>query len=200
MIIQPQKAPFEHLIIDDVYTEDELKLIWSEIDFLTPNLLTPEGSGSAAVETDGGVTYRKRGSSIFVDSVFSNRKFSNILTLNRKIFEPEIIKAAKELHPFMGFMEYSNFDVTLLNRYENGDYYKPHTDLCVLSAITFFIDDAGFSGGEFQFSDYGHSVEQKNNRTIIFPGLIKHSVDEVVLNENSKGRYSMAQFLSMNYK
>ena len=115
----------------------------------------------------------------------------------RKIFDNKIIEAGKKLHPIFGFMDLCNHDSTLLNHYNDGEYYAPHRDVAVLTAITFFIDDVGFSGGEFEFADYDCRVEQKNNRTVIFPSAARHSVAPVKVPKNGKGRYSMAQFIMM---
>jgi hypothetical protein len=195
MNIQLIKEPFGYIVIDDMYTDEELELIWREIDFLTPKLKSPEETGSAIdVELND---YKKKASALFLDAVYSQREVSDILTLNRKLFSDEIITAGKSLHPIYGFMDLCNHDTTLLNRYVDGGYYAPHRDVAVLTAVTFFIDGVGFTGGDFQFTDYNYSVEQKNNRTIIFPSPARHAVSKIKVPENGKGRYSMAQFIMM---
>ena len=48
-IIRELKEPFPHLIVENMYNEEELELIWEELYFLTkPNkLLTPDKFGGA---------------------------------------------------------------------------------------------------------------------------------------------------------
>jgi len=195
MNIITNKTPFEYIVIDDMYSEDELKLIWREIDFLTPKMKTPAQTGSAIDASNN--SYKKNANGLFLDAVYSDRSVSDLLTLNRKLFDEEIINEGKKLHPIFGFMDFCNSDTTLLNHYTNGGYYAPHRDVAVLSSVTFFIDDVGFTGGQFEFTDYNVQIEQKNNRTVLFPSTVRHSVTQVQVPHNGKGRYSMAQFLMM---
>lgn len=196
MKIQLMKTPFEHVIIDDMYTDDELKLIWREIEFLTPKMWTPE-TALAAMDENG---YKKTAKGIPLDVVYAQRSVSDILTLNRKWFDDEVVSELVKCHPFYGFMEICNSDTTLLNCYRDGDYYRSHRDLATLSAVTFFVTE-GVTGGDFHFTDHNnYTIESKNNRAVIFPSAIRHSVDVVHTQNETQGRYSMAQFFSMRYQ
>jgi hypothetical protein len=195
MKINKIKFPFEHIIIDDMYTEDELKLIWKEIDFLTPKFLSESSTGSAK-NKKGSIL--KKGKGIFLDSFYNNRTESDILKFNRKLFADEIVTSAIEVHPLYRFMLTCDNDSTLLNHYKNNDYYEQHTDGSIISALTFFKkDDNSFDGGDLVFADFNYyTVESKNNKTIIFPGCYPHGVEKIKMKDNETGRFSMVQFLS----
>ena len=195
MKIQQQKLPFDHVVIDDMYTQDEMGLIWKEIDFLTPKMQSAESIGTAAVYEDGQL--KKHANGLILDSVYTNRNISDILRLNRKLFSPEVVQAVSACHPFFEFINICNYDSTLLNCYGEGDYYNSHRDAAVLTAVTFFVTD-GVTGGEFCFTDFDHKVEVKNNRTVIFPSVIKHAAGIVHTSKEGAHRYSMAQFLFMH--
>jgi hypothetical protein len=127
MNIQPNKLPFEHVVVDDLFTEEELVLIWREIDFLDNKLLPPKDTGSAKDEKENSLKSNK---GIFLDDIYTpkGREVSDILRINRKVFHEDIITAAINLHPFYGSLRQTNHDGTLISYYENSEYYAPHKD------------------------------------------------------------------------
>ena len=195
MKITSHKEPFGYLVIDDVYSEEELTLIWAEINFLYPKMQPAEVTLSALSE-DG--TFLKKNKSMFLDTTYANRLVSDILTLNKRVFSQEVREALVDLHPSYANAQTANSYTTLLNYYGDGDSYKAHADMNLYTFVTFFVkEDSDFSGGDFLFSDFGISVEQKANRVVVFPGCINHQVQPVVLKtEDSFGRFSLAQFLN----
>jgi Rps23 Pro-64 3,4-dihydroxylase Tpa1-like proline 4-hydroxylase len=195
MNVDVRTHPFPYAIIDDFYTLEELLLIWQEIDFLKPKLLSPEQTEAGKTEDNKG--YKKNGLGVMLDDVYqtSMRGMSNILTFNRKLYmSPELTNGLIKASPIFGYLNTGNQDVTLLNYYPDGGYYKAHADTSCLSACTFLCKapDA-FTGGEFTFPDFDLTIESINNRLVIFPSCVLH---EVMPTRNSKeGRYSIAQFL-----
>lgn len=188
--------PFEHIIVDDVYTKDELSKIWREIYFLKDKFKAPHETESAL--TEDGVAL-KSNAALFIDNVYTDRAFSDILQINRRAFGEEILNAISELHPAYGFAKCCNKDVTLINYYADGGYYKAHLDHAAFTFITFLVQELQkFSGGDFLFPDFDYTVTQRNNKLIVFPGCIRHQVTEVKLNTpDSEGRFSMTQFLNL---
>lgn len=195
MIIQKMFKPFEHIVVDEVYTEDELKLIWRELYFLWDKFEHPSETGGAIVD---GVPL-KTNTALFIDGIYTDRKFSDILFANRKSFSVEVLEALAELHPAYGVARWCDSDYTVLNYYGDNNYYHAHFDVSVFTFITFFVQQSlGYSGGDFSFPDFNYTVKQKNNRLLIFPGCIRHQVTEVNLKTPvSEGRFSMAQFLNL---
>lgn len=196
MNIQILKEPFEFLIIDDLYDHQELSLIWKEIELFYPNLLPPVKTGSAR-SLDGKILKKNKG--VFLDTIFTDRSFSNILKINRKIFHPDIVKNMESFNPFYKLYNQTDADCTLLNYYSHDGYYEPHSDHSLFTAVTMlYKEPVGFSGGDFVFSDYEYLVEKRNNRVIIFPGIVKHSVTPVHVFKNIDfaGRFSFSQFIN----
>jgi hypothetical protein len=190
--------PFPFLQVENFYSEEELKLIWQELDFLTDSIkLNPPEETGAAMNRNHVIL--KNNSGVFLDEIYKERKISNILNANRKIFSLEILDSFSELSFGYECIKHTNDDRTLISYYENNSYYKPHIDNAIYTAVTwFFKEPKCFVGGDFYFSDYDHKIEIKNNMTVIFPSFVRHSVDEVSLDENSpigSGRYSMTQFM-----
>jgi hypothetical protein len=194
MEIYTFQFPVPHLIIDDLYTDDELSLIWKELEFLTPKLKV------SAKET-GGNSSKKINKGVFLNDVYCDKKFSDILTINKKIFDSKIVDEIKKIDIDFDCFELCNHtdnNFTLINYYENCDEYKPHFDFSLFTAITFFHKNPkSFTGGEFVFSEHNYKIEPKNNRLIIFFGKEYHCAIPVkMINDDFfNGRYSMVQFL-----
>jgi hypothetical protein len=57
------REPFEYIIIDNTYTDEELKLIFLELDFwaVSGNLMGPEHTGTAKVGTQRRTEEAKQG-------------------------------------------------------------------------------------------------------------------------------------------
>jgi len=187
--------PLEYVVIDDFYDESELALIWREIQFLSPKLLSPEHTGSARVHD----RFLKNNSGIFLDEIYADRQVSDILRLGRKLWSPEVIERVEKISPWWNMIMASNQDCTLLSCYKDNEYYEPHSDNAVITAVTVLHSQpSNFSGGDFVFSEYNITIPCRSNSVIIFPSVVRHGVTPVKLInpalENS-GRFSLAQFL-----
>ena len=197
-IIHQIRNPFPFLQIENLYDEDELKLIWQELDFLNyPNKLKiPEKTGTALNEESLPL---KKNKGLFLDTIYSERELSNILIVNRRLFDSQILDIFSELSFGYQSIKHTNDDSTLISYYENADYYKPHEDTAMYTAVTwFFKEPKAFIGGDFYFSDYNVKIEVQNNMMVLFPSFVKHSVDEIILKNKSLsgyGRYAMTQFV-----
>ena len=106
------------------------------------------------------------------------------------------------INPLFRALPVTNYDTTLVNYYENANYYKPHADETLFSAISFhYKEPKKFSGGDFILNDFNLKIEIKNNMLIIFPGAYHHGVTEVIMNKKDLnqgfGRYSMVQFINI---
>jgi hypothetical protein len=198
--------PFPHLIANDLYSDEELTLIWQELEFLTHSwkLQSPaEFGGAWELNTQGKKNYKTNSKAIVLDNVYTDRSFSNILNINRKIFREPYLKVFSELEPYLIAANESNWDLTKLRYYGDGTFYEPHKDLSfVCLAISFFHKNpANFTGGELTFPEHNFTYFCNNNSMIIFPGFITHGVNKVSCNEKpfeGLSRYSMSQFLG-NY-
>jgi hypothetical protein len=184
--------PFPHSIIHDFYNLEEQELIWEELTFLNrPNkLLTPDKTGDPSASSN------KRG--VFLDTLYGqNRHFSNILTINRKIFT--ILDFLKD-NPFSEYLLYCNYDQTMISYYEDQAHYDKHFDSFVISSVTtFWKNPKQFVGGELKFSEFNYIPKMFHNTMIIFPSFVMHEVTKVSLKNNDgiNGRYTINQFYSI---
>ena len=121
------RDPFPHMIVKNFYNESELKLIWEELDFYTK-----DGKLFDAHEF-GGVIDKTNSKAIWLDKIFSNkyRNLSNILKVNRKLFDSAVLEAFSSVHDCCSIAKFCNYDVTKVRYYHDGDYYEPHTDKTV---------------------------------------------------------------------
>ena len=185
------KEPIPFLLIEDVFSEEELFCIYRELEFLHPKLLPPSMTGTAS---DSGVIL-KQNKGVILDSIYADRKFSDILRINRKLFGSDIREKLKECCITYGIFKKMNMDGTLISYYEDTDYYKSHDDNAVISICTwFFQEPKNFLGGDFKFSDYNITIPVKNNQAIIFFSHFRHEVSEIKMIDNFKkcsGRFTM---------
>ena len=201
-IIIKNYDPFPFLEIENMYDDDQLKLIWQELEFLNQSdkFESPEKTGSA--EKEGKIL--KKNSGLFLDNLYKSRKISNILTANKNLFAPYILEEFASLCFLYENIKCTNEDTTLISYYDNGGYYEPHLDNALYSAVTwFFKEPKKFDGGDFYFTDYNLKIEVKNNKTVLFPSVVYHSVDEIKMNNNPPpgyGRYVMVQLLHLSPK
>ena len=181
------KVPY--LLKRDVFSDEELRLIFDELQFLNNSYLMqpPENSGSARV--DGEVIKNNKG--VFLRNVYCREDASSIIRLLKDKLEQYVI-------------EYSNVHITNLNAagtnelwflvsyYENADYYKPHEDATLATALFWFNKEPRkFTGGDLTFNNTDEFIEYKNNSMIIFPGWARHSVSPVLFEGGGdrEGRY-----------
>lgn len=200
------QEPFPHLIVDNFYTEAELKEIWQELNFLTTQDKM-QGSTEIGVAIDHLTGLPKaRNVGVVLDTIYSGaRNISNILKHNRKIFEESIIKDFASLSPLFSDVIRVNKDITKIKYYDDGDFYDAHHDDSRYSVCTYFYKDREkVKGGELHFPDFDYSIETINNRAVFFKGCIPHQAFPSYRVDDWKpfdgyGRYCMNQFLDFVY-
>jgi len=202
MDIEYCEEVFPFIIINNTYDEWELELIWEELNFLCyyEKLETdPYKSGTATSEDNIPL---KKNRCIWLDTLYKERDYSNILRVNRKLL-CDRAKTIKQ-HPSWFFKSFDcDKDTTLVSYYENSDYYEKHSDSASATVLTWFYKEPKkFSGGDIHlhYEDLDIKVECVNNRTLIFPSAIKHSVDKIEMSEEDcgkkYGRICITQFLT----
>jgi Rps23 Pro-64 3,4-dihydroxylase Tpa1-like proline 4-hydroxylase len=190
--------PFPYLKIKNYYTEKENELIWEELKFLThkSKLEPPQKTGQNN-------PIMKKNEGVFLDNVYTDRHYSNILNINRKTFSSCIMKEYSNLHFLHEIVNNINSDTTLLSYYENKGYYKPHSDKACITALTWFYKEPKqFTGGDLIFSSFNEKIEIENNMFIMFPSIIKHEVTDIVMDKSlsdfsGNGRYCISQFMNI---
>ena len=194
--------PFPHLVFRNFYTDEELDLIWEELNFYTkPNKLFD-------VEEYLGVVGFTKAKAIALDSVFTGktRVLSNILTVSRKVFDNQILQPFSEIHDCCSLAKLANYDITKVRYYHNGDYYKPHTDTFFefLAFSYFYKEPKKFSGGDLIFPKYDYEFSCDHNSLIMFPSWVEHGVSEVSIKDSDYydgyGRYAITHFFGCKEK
>ena len=194
--------PFPHIIFHNFYNEKELELIWEELDFYTkPGKL---------VETKdyGGVVGYTNAKALWLDKLYGikYRNVSNILQVNRKVFEKEILEAFANVHDSCSIAATCNYDCTKIRYYHDGDKYDPHVDSTVqfLGFSYFYREPKRFEGGELFFPDYDYTYSCDNNSLIMMPGWVRHGVTEIKIKDSDYfqgfGRYAITSFFSNKEK
>jgi hypothetical protein len=186
-----KKNTLDYIVVDDVYTSEELKSIKAELQGLVPHAQPVEVIGSGR---DDDNQYKKNCLSLWADIFFKeDRTKSDILRITRKIFCDEITSFATKTNAFFDHIRMCNMDSTLINYYKTGEQYKSHTDKAPISILT-FIELGKVNGGGLIFTDFNEFISFKDNRMVIFPGCVEHKTESIITDINSY-RVSIAQFI-----
>jgi len=195
MKILRNEHPFPHIIVKDIFEEDDLNLLWKELDFFTtPNKLLP-------AEKYGGIVDKTNSSALILDDFYKDVQSSNIFHLESKLFGYGVILELEKLDPACAYFSRCDNLTTKVRYYHDGEYYDPHTDYSFAYIIFsyFHKEPKKYSGGELFFpdhDDYQYSCD--NNSCIIIPGYIKHGVRPVSLQNSDYydgyGRYCVTTF------
>ena len=188
--------PFPLMVVENFYNEDELSLIWEGLNFYTrpEKLLDAEGYG--------GIVDRTNAKALILDEIYAKqyRNVSNILTINRKLFQCGVLDKFSEIHGCCSIANQSNHDITKVRYYHDKEYYDPHTDkgFQFLAFSYFYKEPKKFKGGDLEFPKYDMKIPCDNNSMVIFPGWVEHGVRKVKI-ENSDyydgwGRYAITSF------
>ena len=188
MIINLISKPFNYVVIDEYYDENELGLVMQEIQALEPHSLSAEFTKSSKNGTG------KSGKGLFLEIFYeNNRSASKILNANRKIFAEELCSVLENFDSSFRHLKNSNFDSTLVNFYKNKQEYPAHKDCSTISTVT-FLKVGNFTGGDFCFTEYKERVPFKHNRIVIFNGCVEHQAEPIYTNDSSY-RSTIAQFI-----
>jgi len=188
--------PFPHVIFHNFYNKDELDLIWEELNFYTK-------PGKMLEAKDfGGIVDKTNSHALLLDDIYENkhRALSNILTVNRKVFDSAVLETFAQAHDCCSIALYSNWDCTKIRYYHNDEYYEPHTDKSMqfLAFSYFHKEPKKFSGGDLIFPKYDYKFECPNNSLIMMPGWVEHGVSKVKIEDSDYydgyGRYSITSF------
>lgn len=200
MKITPVKEKdFGYVVIENLFSKDELESIWKEIFYLDHVMDLSKvkriRSSNSRHDSDGKSVFT--GDGVVVDSVYTDREYSPILTFNRRLWFDEVVNAMSESHPANETYGMCSADQTFLNRYKNYQGYGKHKDNASFTSITTLLHNPEqIDGGRFKFVDYNITFERANNVCIIFPSWVMHEAEEIKsLNlETGVRRYSVSMF------
>lgn len=155
--------------------DNKLSLVWNEIQLIYPAMLEADRTGSAIVN---GVI-AKKGKGFLSENWVA------------KMVTPNIVSIIDSLEKNFKFSECNS----LVNYYDDGDYYGPHTDTAIKTLIIPLCrPDSKFEGGEFVLED--KVIPFKHNSYILFDSKMKHEVRPIkIINQGPMmGRFSLTYF------
>ena len=115
--------------IQNFYSFDELEKIMNELNYLYSinRYKGAEEVGGPGTAYENGEAL-KVGKGLHLNVVYDDVKQSDILNINRKLFDKELVESLMYKHPFFRYIWRSNKDETKIHYFENGDHYKAHTE------------------------------------------------------------------------
>lgn len=184
--------PCEYIILDDVSSENELNKCFVEADLISPSFEDPKGTGSA---TDKKGDLKKQNKGVFFQKIYTSEfAYSSPISIQvNKVVETLKVREYTALSQMRHLKHVSGYNI-LLSGYRNGDYYKSHQDVAVLSLL-FWFGKENFTGGDLIFTDFNHTVPFKSNRAILFPSYYNHEVTETKSSSEDYVRYCATAFL-----
>lgn len=179
MKINVFSQPFEHVIIEDYFEENELKDIFNELEaiFLFKEKSNKFINWNLSAKNNGVFTNRIA----FDTRNFSKNKESITFKHFEKIFNPDISSYLFKHSNFCNFLRCVTETGVVVGVYQDGDSYKPHYDLGLITAVAhIWHPDFRFEGGELYFPDFDNfSIAPSLNNLIIFPSYLKHGVKKI---------------------
>ena len=186
MKINHVEEPFFHIVVEETFSD--LNSIFDELDMVKNRLKTPEHTGGA---TSISGKNRKKNKGLFLNEFRNYQSLKTVSNINETLLK---IKNSKEWknRTFRRIYEQTNWTGHLLNHYECGDYYLPHTDDGLFTLITFLFDDYNNRvGGDLYFPEHNYLHKCKNNQSILF---LSKEVHGVTTFESKNNRYSISTF------
>jgi hypothetical protein len=182
--------PFFHISLENVFSTEELKIIFKEINELKKEFKDPEFTGSANSNSE----ILKKNTGIFL---VEYKDYENLKTI--KIIDKCIKKISTNSNwenlAFKRLFNSLMWGGELINCYKKNDYYKPHVDNAIFSLIFFLWENtSNFEGGDLFFPEYDYLYKCKKNHGILFFSKELHGVTPIIVNEDKSTRYSIVTF------
>ena len=214
--------PFPHVIVEEVYEDHELELIWEELNFFTKpgKLMLPKDYGAAekkptpgqpqnfnpALQSNRGGVPLTSALAIPLTPTFTGkaRNLSGILTIETILLN--------RLKPYLREWKQSHYSVrsipaptdtfTKLRYYHNNEGYETHTDAPFAYILFTYLykEPKKFTGGELFFEHFdNYEFPCNNNTMIIIPPYAAHGVRTVKIDSDDyysgNGRYAVTTFI-----
>ena len=200
-------SAFPYLVIDNWFNEQELDIVWKELDFLnSSNQMNraEKESSTAKDEIGNSMAAAKRAN---LDEIYNIKRadYSNILRLKDKLRQPSFFENVKKTFTEGTFHRFTKIDRidSLISYYENYDFYKTHNDISYLTILIWlYKEPKKFDGGELELNESSNIIDCKNNRLIMFRSDNFHTVNPVIMKSEDtnkmNGRFTLTYFLD-NY-
>lgn len=192
------------VIVDNFYTEDQLKEIMLELKWLTkPSIMVSEKELVAADDGSSPLTSKN---GVFLEKVFKDWRNSALISHSMKQTNCEEFRdGLLKCNTMFKSLFACNIRSHLLSYYENSDYYKPHTDGFFFTILNYFYTEPKqFTGGELIVyscnSNKEATIEPKHNRIVVILSSTYHEAKQITSNFTNtltgNGRYCNSIFLT----
>lgn len=179
------QEPFEFFTFENFFTENQLKDVWKELDYITSNdLAITENQSTVGTAQDPETKERlAKRSGLFLEQLFTRFRESSKIYQHIK---ENVLVNTKLVESFpkstlMAYLPHTNSDALLLSFYNDGDYYKPHSDTSVMTLIIYlWKGEKTYQGGELSFEDEDIIFDPDYNEAILFPGCRPHAVEKII--------------------
>jgi len=192
-----------HLVVDDFFTSEEMKLIWRELDYMTsPNrMYTPDNLNSGTA-TQNGISLKQNLVAPLI-KIFNEPQYSDIFNSFGKIYGQEFGQIMDDMNNEFRYYIMSDHlnNRCFISYYEDSDFYKLHRDSTILTFLYWcHKEPKKFVGGDLTIPEIGVDIEYKNNRLVVFPSHLLHSVSAIEMVEENEplsgyGRYCISYFM-----
>ena len=194
------------IVIDNFYTEEQLKEIHEELVFLTKPSIMVDDRNKLKAATDGNGNFVATKSGVWVDEVFKDWKHSALIRCPMENFSKEgVSDKIISYNSLFNLFYHCNCRSHLLSYYESGGYYSRHRDESVFTVLNYFHrEPKQYTGGDITLYSRGElkkaTIESRNNRVVIIPSSTLHEVTTIDMNSNKlsgDGRYCNSIFLTV---
>jgi hypothetical protein len=182
--------PFFNISLENIFSAEELKIIFKEINELKKYFKDPNFTVSASTHLQ--VLKKNTGIFLVESEIYKNLKMIKIIDKYiKKISNNNSWKNIAFKRLFNSLMWGSE----LVNCYKKNDYYKPHVDYGIFSLIFFLWDNtSNFEGGDLFFPEYDYLHKCNSNCGILFFSKELHGVTPIIVNDENSTRYSIVTF------
>ena len=198
---------YPHIIIDNWYTEEELNVVWKELDVQSSReVATIEKAENTVVAKLKGEAQSNAFRFYLWDTyTIKGRKFSDILRALYKQQSEEFKKIVEKAMP-LHHNNYinTNTDSTMVSYYDHEQEYKSHKDSTQFTfLIWLYKEPKKFKGGDFCLTEANKRIKCIPNRMVMFPSYLGHKVYPVKMDSDAKfgdGRYCVKNFFNWQAK
>jgi len=188
------------LVIDNWYTPNEEKAVWKELDFYsaTPKKYL-EKAEDTIVARDKDGSPRSTAYRFYLETFYNNKLISPIYNCMKKQRSPEFRDIMGNFMPYARSFLSTTEDTSLISYYEDNDHYKPHYDSFSWTCLIWMVREPKlFDGGDFLLNEPNYEIKLKNNRMVMFPSCLLHSVTPLKFHtqpeEAGYGKYTITHF------
>ena len=187
MKYQLHNEPFPYLIIDDYFDPPVEQAVFQELAMIEGKL---HDDGNRKNEE----TLLKKRRGAFLGEIYKPEEFNHSpFCVSNRCIIPQVVSKYRLMEEYKDNWFFYSLDFSrvtaLISYYENGGYYKPHSDASIMTGLTWmYYEPKKFEGGDLIFPDYGVTIECIHNRTIFFPGMIRHAVTKMSMKPEDEGK------------